>query len=403
MPRNAPKKLGAAACLSLLVVLAACGGSGKSTVSTTVPVGKTVRVVFRVPRGTASATVDDATKGLERRLAELTRPPDDAVVTSYAVRRGADGIEVETDQVLDRDVLAALAAPTRVTWRPVVPGTPVPPCATPTAPTDPGQPVVLPSPPRVGVTLCYELGPAVNGTDSIRTAHARKALKDWVVDVTTSPAVATRLGAAATSASGRQMALIADDRVVAAPALPAAVATVRIEGELRRGQAKGLAAALGGGPLPVALGAPTGPEPERPIAGVDHWVAPLAVNVCGQWLANAPQTDGDIHSHGDGFVHIHPFHESGAGAHATLGAFFRSGGWEVTGEELRLWDHRVHHNGATCNGKRASVRWTVNGKTQSGNPSNYRPRDNDLIVITFVPEGVDVGRPPIVSTPRPPL
>lgn len=392
----------AAAYVASLVLLAACGGgSSQQAASASTSVGKTVRVIFTVPTDVTPAAVDRATKVLEQRFAQLTQPPDDAVITSYSVRRARNGIAVETPEVLDHDLLAVLAAPTNVTWRPVTPGTPTPPCTAPGQPSDPTQPVVLPSPEQLGVTLCYQLGPAIDARNTIRTARARQVLKGWVIDITTNPAAGRTIGRAASTAPGNQIALIGDDRVLAAPSFTANASTLRIAGEMRRGQAKGLSAALAGGPLPFALGVPNGPGPERPIAGVDHWVAPIGVNICGRWLPNAPPTDGDIHSHGDGYVHIHPFHESAAGSHATLGAFFASGKWTVTSTRLKVWDHRVHQNGDRCNGKRAAVHWTVNGAAHSGNPSTYRPQNNDVIVIAFVPDGVDVGAPPVASSVRP--
>ena len=41
----------------------------------------------------------------------------------------------------------------------------------------------------------------------------------------------------------------------------------------------------------------------------DHWHAAFGVNVCGEWLPNAPEFEDaeGIHTHGDGLMHIHPF------------------------------------------------------------------------------------------------
>lgn len=395
----------AAASLSALVSLAACGGGSSRPAASQAPgtsVRSTVRNVFTIPPGTEAGAVDEATQVLGRRVGHLTQSAGDALVTSYSVRRTGEGIALKTGEVLDADVLGALASPGHVSWRPVVPGTPVPPCAAPAGASDPAQPVVLPSPERVGgVTLCYQLGPALDARGSIRAARARQGLQGWMVDVTVTPETADAVAAAAATAPGHQVALVVDDRVVAAPAVAARPSIVRVSGELRRGQAEGLAAALASGPLPVALGAPSGPAPERPIAGVDHWVAPIGVNVCGHWLPNPPETGTDIHSHGDGYVHVHPFRQSTAGAHATLGAFFASGGWHASGTRLELWDHRVHRNGDRCGSELARVRWSVNGRVRSGDPSRYRPQNGDVIVVAFLPPGEPLGTPPSASAPAP--
>src|SRR5919108_289734 len=60
----------------------------------------------------------------------------------------------------------------------------------------------------------------------------------------------------------------------------------------------------------------------------DHWHAALGVNVCGQWKPNTPQYESGsgIHSHGDGFIHIHPFGRAGAGKNASVGLFLEGAG-----------------------------------------------------------------------------
>lgn len=393
-----------AALVAACVLLAACGGSGRSARQPPAAASRTVRVVFGVPPGTPTPAVDAAATALEARLAQLAQPPDDAVVTSFAVRREDSGIAVETPEVLEQDVLTALAAPTVLSWRPATTAVATPPCSAPATPSDPALPVTLPSPTRAGVTLCYALGPALEVSRPVRTASARKVLKGWVVDVSLADSANAKLTALARGASGGQVAMIADDRVVVAPTIPAAgLPVIRIAGELRRGEAKGLAAALAGGPLPVALTAPAGKGPERPIAAVDHWVAPIGVNICGTWLPNAPETTDGLHSHGDGFVHIHPFRESEAGRNATLGLFFRSGDWSASTVRLKLWDRHTHRNGDRCDGEPAKVRWSVNGAERTGDPSRYRPQDGDVIAIAFLADGADIGTPPSASTARPDL
>jgi hypothetical protein len=57
----------------------------------------------------------------------------------------------------------------------------------------------------------------------------------------------------------------------------------------------------------------------------DHWHAHYTVTVDGAELDIFPASAGDVHSHGDGLVHVHPHSEGTAGEAATLSAFFATG------------------------------------------------------------------------------
>jgi hypothetical protein len=140
------------------------------------------------------------------------------------------------------------------------------------------------------------------------------------------------------------------------------------------------------------------------------------VNVCGQWVTPAPEfeTRADsaeirvgIHSHGDGLVHIHPFNSSESGGQATLGRFLDYGGWSASSDSLSLWEGTggqaiEEQNGEECTladgaRQKGTLTWYVNGKKQSGNPSDYQPKDQDKIVLVFGPAGTtldSLGTPP---------
>ncbi|MFZ4515774.1 MAG: hypothetical protein ACOYN3_05630 [Acidimicrobiia bacterium] len=165
----------------------------------------------------------------------------------------------------------------------------------------------------------------------------------------------------------------------------------------------------------------------------DHWHAYLGVNVCGTWIDNAPEytryansastAEPGIHSHGDGLVHIHPFISGEAGKNATLGKFISNGGWKLSSTSMKLWDGQTHKNGDECpagsnydalrtaadptssstststpsapaSAAPGEIVWTVNGKKQTGNPANYRPKDKDVIAIGFLPKDVPLPVPP---------
>jgi hypothetical protein len=134
-----------------------------------------------------------------------------------------------------------------------------------------------------------------------------------------------------------------------------------------------------------------------PIANKDHWHAAIGVNVCGQWLPNAPQSAQDvegIHTHGDGLIHIHPFLSRAAGKHATVGRYFKLSGWKANENSFTLWDGATHKTGNKCDGKEAAVRWELNGKPQSGNIADYRMQDQDVIALALLPKGEKIGTPP---------
>ncbi|MGH8977176.1 MAG: hypothetical protein ACRDV7_03795 [Acidimicrobiia bacterium] len=147
-------------------------------------------------------------------------------------------------------------------------------------------------------------------------------------------------------------------------------------------------------------------EPSAPLANKDHWHAALGVNVCGEWLENAPEfhssaendaQQAGLHSHGDGLIHIHPYVSAESGDNATVGQFLEYGGWSADEDSFRLWDGTEHAAGDKCGDNEATVRWELNGEPQSGNISSYRPENNDIIALALLPEGEQIGEPPSVE------
>jgi len=157
------------------------------------------------------------------------------------------------------------------------------------------------------------------------------------------------------------------------------------------------------------------------VAG-DHWHTYLGVNICGEWLNPAPAfekayesqsavANAGIHSHGDGLIHTHPFYASEQGANATLGHYLDNGGWSVSEDSFDnsggyTWagpsgapNFRSMSNGDTCpfgeyKGQKGELVWSVDGKIQHGNPSDYKLQDGATIAIGFLPKGAELGFPP---------
>jgi hypothetical protein len=166
----------------------------------------------------------------------------------------------------------------------------------------------------------------------------------------------------------------------------------------------------------AAAVAPQPPSSANPAG--DHWHAAFAVNVCGEWLpypavfeteAGNPNIRAGIHTHGDGFIHIHPFTPQEGGTNATLGRFFDYGGWSVSESSFNVWTgpsfdktKTQWSNGDRCpnaaseagKGKPGQVVFEVNCKSTSGNPSDHLLKDQQVLAIGFLPKGQEMGAPP---------
>jgi len=162
--------------------------------------------------------------------------------------------------------------------------------------------------------------------------------------------------------------------------------------------------------------APAPPSPDNPTG--DHWHAVFGVNVCGEWLsdpaefetaAGNPGVRTGIHTHGDGFIHIHPFFSSEAGDNATLGKFLDYGGWSASRDEIETWvgpsfdpSKTTWSNGDRCpdaegnpgKGEPGRVVFEVNCRSAAGDPSDHELADQEVVTIGFLPKGQEMGAPP---------
>ena len=151
------------------------------------------------------------------------------------------------------------------------------------------------------------------------------------------------------------------------------------------------------------------PDNTRPFAASagragDHWHAAIGFYICGSFTPDLPEGEDPlgIHSHGDNIVHIHPFGSSAAGKRATLEVFFDSVGADVSDDKIELPGQDTKRNGDRCDNGEGVIRTKVwdtrdasdQGRIVEGDPSNLRPKDNQLITIAFGPENQDIPRPP---------
>lgn len=162
----------------------------------------------------------------------------------------------------------------------------------------------------------------------------------------------------------------------------------------------------------------TAPAPPVGDQPGDHWHAAFAVNICGEWLPDAAEFETaagnanvrtGLHTHGDGFIHIHPYYASEGGDNATLGKFLDYGGWSASEDAISVWQgppfdppKTTWSNGDRCpdadgnpgTGEPGRVVFEVNCKTVKGNPSDHRLADQEVVALGFVPKGQEIGPPP---------
>lgn len=136
----------------------------------------------------------------------------------------------------------------------------------------------------------------------------------------------------------------------------------------------------------------------------DHWHAVLGINICGVWQPDVPEYESakGIHSHGDGYIHMHPFGSAGAHKNATVGLFLEQADYEVTDESLKVPDQKIKKNGDKCeklDDQAAGLRWSVNGqdKPLGTDPADYVPNNGDVVAIAFLPEKEPIGTPPAAA------
>jgi hypothetical protein len=150
---------------------------------------------------------------------------------------------------------------------------------------------------------------------------------------------------------------------------------------------------FGGGYL-VTLFRTNRPPITRGALVGEHWHASYRIYVCGKRLTNYPNAEGEVHSHGDGFIHIHPATQQFAGENATLGAFLRTYetglGVLPDGKRTLIFpDGTSYKDGDNCPGsnKRHNVEVLNKGEEFEGDPATLIPHEGDAIVIRFGPEG----------------
>lgn len=129
--------------------------------------------------------------------------------------------------------------------------------------------------------------------------------------------------------------------------------------------------------VPAGSGATAGPT-----IG-DHWHAAYRIVLCGEEQPPLPVSPGNVHTHGDGLIHVHPQTAAETGANANLERFFAASGVVIGKDYIQLPGGRLYRNGDPCtDGQPGTLRVTVNGN-EVADFLRYVPRDGDTIQIEF--------------------
>jgi hypothetical protein len=139
----------------------------------------------------------------------------------------------------------------------------------------------------------------------------------------------------------------------------------------------------------------------------DHWHIALGVNDCGTWVpdwawpntASNGQKDqvgtalyAPLHSHEDGLIHVEPQTDSQGGNNATLGTYFKYGGWSLNSTSIKFVNVD-EKNGNQCNGQPGVLRWSVNGQERHTDPTKYKLAQNDVVELVFTTAGATLPPP----------
>ncbi len=161
----------------------------------------------------------------------------------------------------------------------------------------------------------------------------------------------------------------------------------------------------------------------------DHWHAAFGVNICGKWQpgplwphfasdgttrtrADNQQVYAGLHTHelangqSDGVIHMEPSTTDESGRNATVGKWMEYGGWKLSKTSMSLWPGAdgkpiKEKNGDKCANKVGELRWATGefkeGKTtklteRTGNPSDYKLYDQNVIAVYFEPKGANLDK-----------
>jgi hypothetical protein len=150
---------------------------------------------------------------------------------------------------------------------------------------------------------------------------------------------------------------------------------------------------LGGGGL-IALFRANPPPLTRGASVGEHWHASYKIFICGKRVSNYPTVEGEIHSHSDGFMHIHPSTPAASGENASFRTFLLLYETSLSRNEkgknqLTFPDGTKYTDGDRCpnDHKRYDLTLKNKGKEFHGDLGSFLPHNGDALVLAFGPEG----------------
>ncbi len=120
----------------------------------------------------------------------------------------------------------------------------------------------------------------------------------------------------------------------------------------------------------------------------DHWHAALNIQVCNDSPYELPFFNGNVHSHGDGYIHLHPTTSDESGDNASLDTFFRNAaeavpGFVLTEDSIQIDEGIEYRDGDPCpDGSTGRLALTINGEEHDDFMS-YLPQDGDEVSVRF--------------------
>jgi len=116
----------------------------------------------------------------------------------------------------------------------------------------------------------------------------------------------------------------------------------------------------------------------------EHWHARYSVEVCGETKQPFMYSQGDIHTHGKGRIHIHPHSSATEGPKMNLKSFIESANGTMTDTSLVIPLSGIDST-KECNGKPSEFVVYVNGYRVE-NPTEYTPQDGDTVGFVIQPQ-----------------
>ena len=144
----------------------------------------------------------------------------------------------------------------------------------------------------------------------------------------------------------------------------------------------------------------------RPIIG-DHFHTAYGIYACDSFASPIENESGvgGIHTHGAGYIHVHPSSTSSTGQNANFGRFMANAGARLTGDSIRVDEIGVDlESGADCNGEPGVLQLAVwedqfsledpEVLTGEAIAEYHLDRDGSALTLAFLPEGAEIPKPP---------